>query len=85
VQLQRHAVVPLRVRHLEQINLRYRSRDIEQCIDSAKAFEYAFDQDLRRLRFPKVESPDHRFGARAPYVGGGFLQLVLIPRNQHND
>src|SRR5580698_9631379 len=42
VELERHAVVPLRVRHLEQIDLRHSARNIEQRIDSAKTFERSF-------------------------------------------
>jgi len=47
VQLERHAVVPLHVGHLEQIDLRHSAGDVEQRIDSAKAFEGSFDDALR--------------------------------------
>src|SRR6266478_4513371 len=39
VQLKRHPVIPLRVRHLEQINLWHCTRNVEQGVDPAKAFE----------------------------------------------
>jgi len=39
VQLKRHPVIPLGVRHLEQINLWHRTRNVEQGVDPAKAFE----------------------------------------------
>ena len=39
MELEREAVVPLRIRHLEQINLRHRAGYIQQRIDSAKVFE----------------------------------------------
>jgi hypothetical protein len=43
--------VPLRVRHLEQINLRNCAGNIEQGIDPAKAFKRRSDDCLCGLRF----------------------------------
>ena len=85
VQLKRHSVVPLRVAHLEQINLRHRARNIDQRIDSAKAFERLFNDELGRLGFSQVKR-------RAPWPRPQriwrpdrvFLQLVLISRYKHN-
>ncbi len=48
VQLKRHAVFPLRVRHLEQIDLRHGAGNVHQSIDSAKAVERALDEGLGR-------------------------------------
>jgi len=58
MQLQRGAVGPLRVGHLEQIDLRYRARNVEQRVDSSEAIERRFHDCLRRLRLAKIRSED---------------------------
>src|ERR1700746_3093700 len=56
MEFKRYTVIPLRVRHLKQVNLRNCARDVEQRIDSAKTLERTFDDDLRRLWLAQVKS-----------------------------
>src|SRR5580692_7535240 len=85
VQLKRHPVIPLRVRHLEQINLWHCTCDVEQGIDSAEALENFIDEGFCRLRFAQVESEDNCFSSNRPHVGCSVFQALLIPRHQDND
>jgi hypothetical protein len=64
VKLERHAVVPLRVCPLEQINLRHGAGNVEKGIDSAKKIESVLDDRLCRLRQAQLDGDDHRLGAQ---------------------
>jgi hypothetical protein len=75
---------PLRIGHLEQINLRHCASNVEQHIDSAKSFERPPDNGFCRLWLTQVESKGHRFGSTGPYVGRSCFQVVLAPCHQHN-
>ena len=75
VQLQRQAVFPLRVRHLEQIDLRHGAGDVYQSVDSAKAVERALDEDLGRARLAQIERVSQGFGARGFYRSRGLRRV----------
>src|ERR1700743_589463 len=80
MKLQRHAVFPLSIRHLKQVDLWNSPSDIEQSIDSAKTFESRLDKNLGRLRLAQVERIDQRLRACHIDCGRRSLQLILISR-----
>ena len=68
MELERDAIIPLRIGHLEQIDLWHRSGNVEQSIDSPKTAESSLDDDVGRLGLPEIDSTEQRFRA------GGFRQ-----------
>ena len=84
MELECQAILPLRIGHLEQINLWHCSGNVEQGVDSAKTIEGALDDDFRRLGLTQVERVDQWFGACGAYSGCDLLQLILISRGKYN-
>src|ERR1700689_5611910 len=84
MQLQRHAVVPLRVGHLKQIDLRHCTSDIEERIDLAKAFQRNVDDSLRRLWFPQIDREHHSLRSERANRIRCLFELDWIPRHKHN-
>ena len=71
----------LRVRHLEQINLCHCTRDVEQGIDSAEAFQNLVDDGFCRLWFAQIESENNRLRSNRPHFDCSVFQNLFIPRH----
>ena len=63
MQLQRQAAFPLRIGHLEQVDLRHRAGDVEQRVDAAERGQGLIDHGLCGLRLGQVGIDDQRFRA----------------------
>ena len=63
MKLQRHTVVPLRVRHLEQIDLRHGPGDIHQRVDPAEAPECVLHDFFGGRWFTQVERKHQTFSS----------------------
>jgi len=84
VELECHTIVPLRVCHLEQIDLCNGASNIEEGIDAAEAVECTFNNSPCRKRFAEVEIVDHRLSTGGSDVGSSFLQFFFVSCNKHN-
>jgi hypothetical protein len=84
MQLERYTAFPLRVRHLEQIDLRHGASNVQQSVDSAKSVERALDESLDRARLAQIERISQGFGACGFYRGRSLAEFVLLPRGQDN-
>jgi hypothetical protein len=76
MELECHAIFPLRIRHFEQINLRHSAGNVEQGIDSSKTVKRAFDEGFDSRRLAQVKYTNQRFGAGRHDCGCGLLQLA---------
>ena len=83
MQFQREAAFPLRVGHLEQVDLRHRARDIEQRVDAAERGQGLIDHRLRGLRLGQVGIDDQRFRAGGLHRLGRLLQIGAVARDEH--
>jgi hypothetical protein len=72
------AAVPLRVGHLEQVDLRHRAGDIQQGIDPAKRLQRPVDNGCRCRRFREVDIDGQRFGASRLHRVGRFLEVGTV-------
>jgi len=63
VKLKRHTVIPLRVCHLEQINLWHCAGDVENRVDPAKALKRNGDDRRWRLWLTQIDGNGQRLGA----------------------
>jgi hypothetical protein len=82
VQLERQAGVPLLVGHLEQVDLRYRTGDIKQRINSAEGLQGLIDHHTGGRRLGQIGSDDQRFRASGSHRFGRLLQISTVPRDQ---
>jgi hypothetical protein len=82
VKLQRHAVVPLSIRHFEQIDLRHRVRNVHERISSAEAIECAIHDFFGGSWFAKVERKHETFSCGRLRLLSCLSQMLLVPRDQ---
>ena len=82
MQLQRQAGLPLRVGHLEQVDLRHGAGDVEQGVDAAERGQRLVDHSLRRRRLGQIGIDDQRFGAGGPHRLRRLLEIGAVARDQ---
>ena len=82
MQLEREAAFPLRVGHLEQIDLRHRARDVEKRVDAAERGQGPVGRCLRGFGLPQVGVDHLRFRVGGRDRRGRLLQTCAIPRDQ---
>ena len=75
-------VVPLFIRHFEDIDLRHCSRDIQQGIDSAKSRQGLGDDLVRRPGIAQIDGQHQRGGPRRFDGVGGFSQRIRVSRHE---
>jgi hypothetical protein len=83
VKLQRHTVVPLRVCHLKEINLRHSPGDIHDRVDPAEAAECFVHDFVGGGWFTKVERKHETFSSEGLRFLGCFLQVRLVSCDQN--
>ena len=83
MQLQRQAPLPLRVGHLEEVDLRHRARDIEQRVDSTERGQGLIDHGLGGRRLGEVDIDDQRFGAGGLHRLRCLIQIGAVPRDEN--
>jgi hypothetical protein len=83
MQLERQARLPLRVGHLEEVNLRNRAGDVEKRVDSAEQCESLIDDALRRLRLGEIALDHERFCARGHNRFRRALEVRPVPRDKN--
>ena len=82
MQLERQGAVPLRFRHLEQIDLRHRARDIEQRIDLTEGRERLIGNLLGGRNFRKIEIKYQRLCTCRRDGRCGFVEIFPIARHK---
>ena len=82
VKLQRHAVVPLRVCHLEQADLWHCAGDVEKRVDPAKALKRGSYDRRGRLWLTRIDGDGQRLRADGLNLRGCCLQVFLVSRDK---
>lgn len=82
MQLQCQAVLPLLVRHLEEVDLGYGTRDVEQSVDAAEGSKGLIDHRLRSRRLAQVGIDDERVRSSGPDSFCRLLQVRAIAGDQ---
>src|SRR5580700_468010 len=82
VKLQRHTVVPLRVCHLKEVNLRHSPGDIHERVDPAEATECFVHDFFGRCWLAEVERKHETFSSEGLRLLGCFLQVRLVSCDQ---
>jgi hypothetical protein len=84
VKLQRHAGVPLRVRHREHVEARHRAGHVHQRIDAPVGLQRCADHGVRSVGSAQVRGHDERLLSHRTDLRCHFLQRVLALRAQHH-
>jgi hypothetical protein len=84
MQFERQRAIPLRLGHLEQIDLRYRARDIEQDIDLTEGRERLIGDLFGGRNFREVEIEDERLGAGCRDSRCGFVKVFPVARHKRD-
>ena len=84
VQLKRQTAVPLFVGHFENVDLRDRAGDVEQCIDPAKGGKRLFDHFLCRRGIGKIDIHNKGLGTGRFHGGGSLLEILASARCEHD-
>jgi hypothetical protein len=82
MQLQRQAVLPLRIRHLEQVDLRHGAGDVKQGVDAPEPGQGPIDDGLCSRRLGEIRVEDQRIGTGCFRRVRGLLQTGAIARHQ---
>ena len=83
MQLERHAVVPLRVSHIEQIDLGHRAGDVEEGIDAAEALERTVHDDVCRFGLAQIDSEHGCLSAGRSHLCSGRGEILLVSRGKN--
>jgi len=82
VQFQRQARLPLRVGHLEQVDLGDRAGDIEQRVDAAECGHGLVDYRLGGGRLCEVDADDERLGAGGFHPRRRLFEMAAVPGDE---
>jgi hypothetical protein len=83
MQLERKTTLPLRVGHLEEIDLRHRAGDIEKGVDPPEGGKRLIDHDLSGRRLGEIEVDDERLCARGLHRFRRALQVRAVSRDEN--
>ena len=84
MQLKREARIPLRVGHVEQVNLWNCARDVEQGVDATERGESLIDHILGSLRLREIAGDHERFRACGLDRFRGALELCPVSRDKND-
>jgi hypothetical protein len=84
MEFQRHACVPLRIGHVEQIDLRHIACNVEQRIDATKTFHRFRNDDLCRIVITQIQGNHQRLCAGSLYFLCCLIQFLRVSGNQHH-
>jgi hypothetical protein len=82
MQLERQTRVPLRIGHLEQVDLLDRPRDVEKRVDSTERGLGVIDHALSGLRLGEIAIDDEHFCACGLHRFRRASQVRAIPRDE---
>ena len=82
MQLQREAVLPLLVGHLEEIDLRHRAGDVEQRVDPAEGGQGLIDHGLRGRGLGQIGIDDQRLRAGGFHRLGRLFEMAAVARDE---
>ena len=78
----RQARLPLRVGHLEEVDLRHRARDVEQRVDAPERGQGLIDHGLGGGRLGEVDIDDQRFRAGGLHRLRRVIQIGAVPGDE---